>query len=65
MVLLWRSWHIWIVLTRPFLLDIVKNRKALDATNANDAVRRCINSAQECVILSPTVAVHAMVILEV
>ncbi|KAH6679025.1 fungal-specific transcription factor domain-containing protein [Halenospora varia] len=50
MVLLWRSWHLRIVVTRPFLLDIVKNRKALDATNANDPVGRCINSAQECVL---------------
>ena len=37
-------------MTRPFLLEIVKNRKALDGSNINDAVGRCINSAQECVL---------------
>ncbi|PVH68647.1 hypothetical protein DL98DRAFT_564643 [Cadophora sp. DSE1049] len=49
MILLWRSWHLRIVMTRPYLLDIVKNRRPLDVSDADDAAGRCINSAQECV----------------
>jgi transcriptional regulatory protein GAL4 len=49
-VLLWRSWHLRIVMTRPFLLDVVRNRRALILTDANSAVSRCINSAQECIV---------------
>ncbi|KAL3418237.1 fungal specific transcription factor domain-containing protein [Phlyctema vagabunda] len=50
MVLLWRSWHLRIVMTRPFLLNVVRNRRPLDVSNSDKAVARCIHSAQECVL---------------
>ena len=49
-ILLWRSWQLRIVITRPFLLRIIKERQALDLNNANSIVGRCSHSAQECVL---------------
>lgn len=49
-VLLWRSWHLRIVMNRPFLLDVVRNRRPLVLADADGAVARCVNSAQECIV---------------
>ncbi|KAJ3503822.1 hypothetical protein NM208_g16438 [Fusarium decemcellulare] len=49
MVLLWRSQHLRIVITRPFLLDVMQQRQELVLGDGDDAVSRCISAAQVCV----------------
>lgn len=50
MILLWRSMHLRIVVCRPFILDIIKNRKPLDFTsNSYQPSVRCFSAAEECV----------------
>ncbi|KAF4980055.1 hypothetical protein FDECE_17952 [Fusarium decemcellulare] len=49
MVLLWRSQHLRIVITRPFLLDVMQQRQELVLGDGDDAVSRCISAAQDCV----------------
>ncbi|KAI0975569.1 fungal-specific transcription factor domain-containing protein [Xylaria arbuscula] len=49
MILLWRSQHLRIVILRPFLLDALLTRQALDSHDSDGAARRCIFAAEECV----------------
>ncbi|KAK7407822.1 hypothetical protein QQX98_009993 [Neonectria punicea] len=49
MILLWRSQHLRIVLTRPFLLDVLQRHQELDLSHPDEAVGRCISAAEDCV----------------
>lgn len=48
MVLLWRAYHLRIVVSRPFLLSALQSRGQLDIQDVNGMVARCIAASQEC-----------------
>ncbi|PSK53756.1 Cutinase transcription factor 1 alpha [Elsinoe australis] len=50
MVLLWRSMHLRIIIFRPFLLEIVKDRRPLDLTESGTPHSKCLAAASECVL---------------
>lgn len=48
MVLLWRAQHLRIVITRPFLLELLQSRRPLALTDESTLVGRCISASREC-----------------
>lgn len=50
MVLLWRSMHMRIVIHRPFILELIKARRALDFSDHRMPASRCLFAAEECVL---------------
>lgn len=48
MVLLWRAQHLRIVVTRPFLLELLQNRRQLDLTDGPGLAGRCVTVSREC-----------------
>ena len=49
MNLLWRSYHLRIVIHRPFLLATIRNRVPLDFTDVSTPSYGCLIAAEECV----------------
>lgn len=50
MILLWRSMHLRIIIHRPYLLQLIRDRNILDFNDLNNPGSRCFSAADECVV---------------
>lgn len=50
MILLWRSMHLRIIIHRPYLLQVIRERKALDFGSPKSPSSCCFTAADDCVI---------------
>lgn len=49
MVLRWRAQHLRIVVTRPFLLEIIRHRQHINLSTPSSPVYVCVAAAQDCI----------------